>query len=101
MRRVTFLTVAFGLAAVLCLTAGLAFHAYAAGHPAPLTAATADLTTGKAQLQSAARLAFGPDGILFVGDSVGASVVALDTNDRTPASTAKFDVSGINAKIAS
>lgn len=101
MRRVKFLTVAFGLAALLCVTAGLAFHAYAAGHPAPLTAAAADLTTGKAQLQSASRLAFGPDGILFVGDSVGGSVVALDTNDRTPASAAKLDVSGINAKIAS
>jgi hypothetical protein len=101
MRRGTLLTVAFGLAAVLCLTAGLTFHTFAAAHPAPLTAATADLAPGKAQLQSAGRLAFGPDGILFVGDSVGASIVALDTNDRTPGSAAKLDVKGINAKIAS
>jgi hypothetical protein len=101
MRRVKFLTVAFGLAAVLCLTAGLAFHSYAAGRSTPLVAAAADLTMGKAQLQSASRLAFGPDGILFVGDSAGASIVALDTNDRTAGSAAKMDVSGINAKIAS
>jgi hypothetical protein len=80
---------------------GLAFHTYAARQPVPLTAATADLTSGNAQLKSAGPLAFGPDGILFVGDSVGASIVALDTDDRTPGSAAKFDIKGINAKIAS
>jgi hypothetical protein len=101
MRRVTFFTVAFGLAVALCVTAGLV-HTYAAPHPAPLTAATAELTSGKVQLRSAGPLAFGPDGILFVGDSLGASIVALDTNDRTLASsTPKFDVKGINQKIAS
>jgi hypothetical protein len=98
MSRGTLLTVTLGIAAVLCLVGGLTFHTYAAR---PLTAATADLTSGKAQLQSAGPLAFGPDGILFVGDSVGASIVALDTDDRTPGSAAKFDIKGINAKIAS
>jgi hypothetical protein len=101
MRRGTLLTLVFGLAAVLCLTAGLTYHTYAAPQPVRLTVATADLSSGKAQLKSAGPLAFGPDGILFVGDSVGASVVALDTNDRTPGPAAKFDVKGINAKIAS
>ena len=101
MRRGTLLTLVFGLAAVLCLTAGLTYHTYAAPQPVRLTVATADLSSGRAQLKSAGPLAFGPDGILFVGDSVGASIVALDTNDRTPGSAAKFDVKGINAKIAS
>jgi hypothetical protein len=54
------------------------------------------------QLHSATALAFGPDGILFVADSMGGKVVALDTNDRTVARGAiKIDVQGIDAKLAS
>jgi hypothetical protein len=60
-----------------------------------------ELTSGEVQLASAGPLAFGPEGILFVGDSLGAKVVALDTNDRTPVhSAAKIDVQGIDTKIA-
>ena len=44
----------------------------------------ADLPSGKVQLMSAGALAFGPDGILFVGDSVGGAVVAIDTATRKP-----------------
>src|SRR5579862_5611990 len=100
MRRFTYLKFALVLAAALCLTAGLV-HTYAAGRPAA-PAPAVGLATGKVQLQSAGPLAFGPDGILFVGDSVGASIVAIDTNDKTPASSSpKFDVKGVNAKIAS
>jgi hypothetical protein len=100
MHRFTYIKFALVLAAALCLTAGLV-HTYAAGRPAA-PAPAAGLATGKVQLQSAGPLAFGPDGILFVGDSVGASIVAIDTNDRTPASSSpKFDVKGVNAKIAS
>jgi hypothetical protein len=63
--------------------------------------ATDNLTAGKVELKSAGALTFGPGGILFVGDSVGGSVVALDTGDRTaaPAGT-KIDVEGVDAKIA-
>src|SRR6478752_697711 len=50
--------------------------------------AAATLTPGRAELKSAGPLAFGPDGVLFVGDSVGGAVVALDTADRTPVRTA-------------
>jgi hypothetical protein len=64
--------------------------------------ATDNLTPGKVDLKSAGALAFGPDGILFIGDSVAGSVVAVDTNDRTPARGAtKIDVQGIDVKIAS
>ena len=102
MRRGTLLTLVFGLAAVLCLTAGLTYHTYAAPQPVRLTIATADLSSGKAQLKSAGPLAFGPDGILFVGDSVGAAIVAIDTNDRTPPARPRSLTSrAINAKIAS
>ena len=59
----------------------------------PVNAAAA-LTSGKADLKSAGALAFGPDGVLFVGDSIGGTVVALDTSDRTARRTAKIDVAG-------
>ncbi len=48
-------------------------------------ASSASMTMGKAELKSAGQLAFGPDGILFVGDSMGGSIVAVDTGDRTAA----------------
>lgn len=82
-------TIFLRTAAMLSLGAALAFGA------------SSTLTTGKAELKSAGQLAFGPDGILFVGDSANASIVALDTEDRTPArSGGKIDVLGINKKIA-
>jgi len=61
----------------------------------------ASLKAGKAELKSAGPLAFGPEGILFVGDSIGATIYALDSDDRTPAKAgAKIEVKGINQKIA-
>jgi hypothetical protein len=99
MHRSTYLKFAFVVVAASCLTFGLV-HTYAAGHPAALPAP--ELASGKVTLQSAGPMAFGPDGILFVGDSVGAAVVAIDTNDKTASSAApNFDVKGVNAKIAS
>jgi hypothetical protein len=60
-----------------------------------------EMTAGKVQLQSANALAFGPDGILFVADSLGGKVVALDTNDRTAAKMAvKINVEGVDTKVA-
>src|SRR5579885_2438024 len=59
------------------------------------------LVSGKAELKSAGALAFGPDGILFVGDSVQASIFALDTEDTQAASSpAQVDIKGLNDKIA-
>jgi len=64
-------------------------------------AATDNLTAGKVDLKSAGALAFGPGGILFVGDSVGGAVVAVDTGDKTQATAgAKINVEGIDVKIA-
>ena len=63
--------------------------------------ATDNLTAGKVELKSAGALTFGPEGILFVGDSVGGTVVALDTGDRTPAHAGtKINVQGVDSKIA-
>jgi len=59
------------------------------------------MTTGKADLKSAGPMAFGPDGVLFIGDSMGAQIFAIDTEDRAAnASGAALDVKGIDAKIA-
>src|SRR4029077_1498475 len=97
-RRITIRRIAFVSTAVaVCLTAALAFSVTAARRPAsPL----ADLPSGKVQLMSAGALAFGPEGILFVGDSVGGAVVAIDTGDRKAASAAKINIQGIDEKIA-
>jgi len=76
--------------AALTLTVGVA-----------LCASSASMTMGKAELKSAGQLAFGPDGILFVGDSMSGAIVAVDTGDSTAAkSGGKIDVKGINQKIA-
>jgi hypothetical protein len=62
---------------------------------------TGSLKPGKLQLKSAGALAFGPDGVLFIGDSLGGSVAAIDTNDHTaPKSATSINVEGIDAKIA-
>ena len=87
----------------LALVVGLAAVVMLAVSSTPKAASpVGELTAGKVTLQSATALAFGPDGILFVADSMGGSVVALDTNDRTAARGAvKIDVQGVDAKIAS
>ena len=84
-------------AVVVCLSAALAIGVTAARKPAkPL----AELPSGRVQLMSAGALAFGPDGILFVGDSAAGTVVAIDTQDRTPVASATINVEGVDAKIA-
>jgi hypothetical protein len=49
-----------------------------------LAAAESDygLKKGTPDLKSAGPLAFGPDGILFIGDPAGAAIFAIDTGDR-------------------
>src|SRR5262245_5843705 len=39
--------------------------------------------TGKPDIRSMSALAFGPDGVLFVGDGKGGAVFALDLADKT------------------
>jgi hypothetical protein len=76
------------LAAFTCCAAVFAFGA-------------STMQTGKAGVKSAGALAIGPDGVLFVGDSAGASIYALDVNDKAAAkSGGSLEVKGINEKIA-
>jgi hypothetical protein len=77
--------------------AALAFAVADTTKPANLLAS---LAPGQVSLKSAGALAFGPDGILFVGDSAGGAVAALDTNDRKEARASDVHVDGIDAKIA-
>ncbi|SRR5579883_577965 len=60
------------------------------------------LKKGDLELQSLSALAFGPEGILFIGDARAAAIVALDTRDNTAAgSTDRPKVDSIDEKIAS
>ncbi len=59
------------------------------------------LTKGTPDLKSAGPLAFGPNGILFVGDPQGAAIFAIATGDHpsSPA-TGELKVNGIDEKVA-
>jgi hypothetical protein len=62
---------------------------------------TASLKKGTPDLKSAGALAFGPDGILFIGDTKGAALFAIDTGDRAPAAEKhKVQVKDLAAKVA-
>jgi len=58
--------------------------------------------TGNPGLKSAGPLAFGPQGVLFVGDPQGAQIVAIavDTPSSTAAIGSGFKLAGADAKIA-
>lgn len=64
-------------------------------------APAASFRVGKVELKSAGPLAFGPAGVLFIGDSMAASVVAVDTGDNKPGKAGNIDIKGVNEKIAS
>ncbi|HET9943443.1 MAG TPA: hypothetical protein VFR05_08890 [Terriglobia bacterium] len=61
---------------------------------------TDSLKAGKADLKSAGPIAFGPNGVLFVGDSIGGAIFALDTQDRTASQASAVEVTGMTTKIA-
>jgi hypothetical protein len=68
---------------------------------ASATAADLGMTVGTAELKSAGPLAFGPNGILFVGDPLGAAIFAIDTQDTAGnADSAKFAIPGIDGQVA-
>jgi hypothetical protein len=61
---------------------------------------TESLKTGTPSIKSVGPLAFGPDGVLFIGDSQAATIFAIDTGDRTPSPAGPFKIQGIDEKIA-
>src|SRR5215831_16472792 len=61
----------------------------------------AGTSVGPVKARSYSKLTFGPDGILFLGDSVGAKIYALDLGDRTPAAAVKpLQVADLEGKLA-
>jgi len=66
---------------------------------APLAADDYGLKTGQPQLKTAGALAFGPDGILFVGDSASAAVFAIATDDSKTTRGA-VNAANIGEKVA-
>jgi hypothetical protein len=83
--------------AVLAALFAVALHPVVAADADP----AASLTKGTVDLKSAGPLAFGPQGILFIGDPQAAMIYAVDTGDRSaPESRARPDVKGIDEKVA-
>jgi len=75
----------------ICLTAAMAIGAEPGS----------SLKKGTPDLKSAGPLAFGPEGILFVGDTRGAALFAIDTGDREMAAAKRpVDVKDLTTKIA-
>lgn len=52
------------------------------------------------RLQSAGALAFAPDGVLLIGDTVGGQIVAVETGDTSRAGAGKVEIADLSGKIA-
>lgn len=62
----------------------------------------ADFVVGDPEIKSVNALAFGPEGILFIGDSQRAEVFALDTQDEAPGADAdEVQMNNVDQQIAS
>ena len=77
-------------------------QAYARSMPAAGSAGDVQkgMTKGNVKLESATQLAFGPAGVLFIGDSRAAAIVALATGDTKPGKAREVKVEGIDQKLA-
>jgi hypothetical protein len=59
------------------------------------------MTSGDAGIRSISAMAFGPDGILFIGDSKNATVYAIDTRDNTKVDkAAALELKKFDQKVA-
>jgi hypothetical protein len=58
------------------------------------------LKKGAAELQSVGPIAFGPAGILFVADPVGAKIYALDVGTGPAAAAAPVDIDKLDTRLA-
>src|SRR5258706_15987442 len=62
---------------------------------------TAGMTEGKPAIQSIGSLAFGPEGVLFIGDTKAASIFAVATGDTAAPTGAKaLKVDQLKEKLA-
>ena len=82
-------------ASLPALVLGLAAVAAAADAPSGLT------EVGKPDIKSAGQLAFGPKGVLFVGDAQGGQIFAIGVSGATGEPIGpSFKLENVNAKIA-
>lgn len=58
-------------------------------------------TVTAADVKSISAIAFGPDGVLFIGDSKSATVFAVTTKDTKKGKASTYDMKNIDQKIAS
>ncbi|WP_026969013.1 hypothetical protein [Algoriphagus terrigena] len=58
------------------------------------------LKLGTPEIKSMTSLTFGPDGILFIGDSKGAAVIAVNTKDASNTELQPINLEGIDKKLA-
>ncbi|QDV37723.1 SMP-30/gluconolactonase/LRE family protein [Tautonia plasticadhaerens] len=61
---------------------------------------TSGMDRGTPDLKSAGAMTFGPEGILFVGDTAGAAVFAIDTGDATSTAGGAIEAAKVNEAIA-
>jgi hypothetical protein len=87
----TVLSACLWLTVAMCLMVSFAFAEEAA----------TDFITGNPEIQSVSKLAFGPNGVMFIGDSMRGAVFAIDTGDVQAASPTSIEIKGVNDKIAS
>src|SRR5262245_6317575 len=58
------------------------------------------LAKGTPEIKSISALAFGPNGILFVGDPASATIFAIGTDDTKPAGDKPVNIDRIDAQLA-
>ena len=62
---------------------------------------TKDFVYGDAGVQSISVMSFGPEGILFLGDSKAGKIIALDMGDRTRNDSKEaFNMNDVEGKLA-
>lgn len=61
---------------------------------------TDSLKSGNPAPKSISAIAFGPEGVLFLGDSTGSQVIAIATGDTSPAGQGDVNVENIGEKVA-
>ena len=60
----------------------------------------ADAQTGTPAIKSIEAIAFGPDGLLLIGDGRGAQVIAVETGDTTPRDWSIKEIADIKGQLA-
>ncbi|MEM1069068.1 MAG: hypothetical protein AAGI63_09245, partial [Planctomycetota bacterium] len=58
------------------------------------------LKSGTVELKSAGPLAFGPSGVLFVGDVKAAKIYAINTDDKPTDAAPEYSVEDLSGKVA-